>query len=227
MSDYILITNNYYEIFINKSLEKYGNEILEYSTNKLKEYLNFFKEESYGEKIKCALMTNKNDFFRRIKEVLKKDDCMPSKEARGCFCGGEIQILLDIDNPYELFTSLAHETFHLLFSKFVYEKNNWNRIFWLDEALAYNFDEIRKKVIDDINFKKLIIKYFNNSNRPNMEDLDNYNDYEVFKIVGRYLIETKTDDELLEYINNLHAIENDKLSIFNTSLEYFFKVYNI
>lgn len=50
MSDYILITNNYYEIFINKSLEKYGNEVLEYSTNKLKEYLNFFKEESYGEK---------------------------------------------------------------------------------------------------------------------------------------------------------------------------------
>lgn len=54
-----------------------------------------------------------------------------------------------------------------------------------------------------------------------------YNAYELFKIVGRYLIETKTPNELFDYINNIEAITKDSKTILEESLTYFSKQYQL
>lgn len=228
MEKYITITNDYYEILIPTSLKKFGDEVLEYSTNKLKEFLTFFNEKSYNKKIKGAFLINRNDFITRIKEVSEPNVILPPECATGCFYGEESQILLKEENPYEEFNTLAHESFHLLFSKFINEKNNTERIIWLDESLAINFDGSIEKIIKDNRFKDLIMKLTNNNNLPKMSELSfskgnivtkDYNGYELFSIVGRYLIETKKD--LLAYIKNQNEIINDGNKILEESINYF------
>ena len=143
MENYISIENDYFEIYIPNSLKNYGYEVLNYSTDKIKEYLHFFNELEYGSKVKGAFLISREDFINRIKKLDPKAN--PPSWASGCFYGGETQILLDINNIYNRFTTLAHETFHLLFQKFIYEKNNMKRIVWLDESLAGNFDGSTQK----------------------------------------------------------------------------------
>ena len=50
---------------------------------------------------------------------------------------------------------------------------------------------------------------------------EDYNGYELFKVVGRYLIETKTKDELLKYVSNEKKVITDGEKILNDSLDYF------
>ena len=235
MKNYITLENEFYQISLPSFLKDYGNEVLEYSTNKIKEYLIFFKEKSYGCKIRGSFMITYDDFLQRIKNIKEPNDPLPPRWATGCFYGEEIQILLDENNPYNNFLTLAHETFHLLFNKFIYEKNHWNRIVWLDEALAGNFDDTTEKIVRNGKFKDLIYKYYKTPNLPKMQELnfskeniktEKYNAYELFKIVGRFLIETKTKEELLSYINNLSQIKKDESTILKVSLEYFCKKYN-
>lgn len=86
--------------------------------------------------------------------------------------GGEVQILLNPRNVYERYCTLAHESFHLLFQKNVYEKNNMNRIVWLDEALAGNFDGTTEKLIENGKFLEIVLNLKNNKQLPNMNDLE-------------------------------------------------------
>lgn len=234
MKNYIVLENEYFQIIIPQSLKKYGSEVLNYSTNKIKDYLDFFNESAYDEKIKGAFFINSNDFFARIKTLDPK--ATPPSWAQGCFYGGETQILLNENDLDANFFTLAHETFHLLFSKFIYEKNKIDRIVWLDESLAANFDGHTEKNITDGAFKKIIIKLLNNKNLPKMADLDfdkeniktsNYNGYDLFSIVGRYLLETKSKDDLLKYIKDTNKITKDGDTILTESLEYFKEKYNL
>ena len=234
MEKYITLENDYFQIRILKTLKSYGEEVLSYSTEKMKEYLQFFKESTYGKKIKGSFFTNGDDFFARIKELAP--EATPSPWAKGCFYGGETQILLDEDNLYERFHTLAHETFHLLFKRFVYERNNMERIIWLDESLAGNFDGLTEKKIEKGEFVDIINRVSHTKKLPKMSDLDfkknnvktaDYNGYDLFKIVGRYLIETKSKDELLEYVNDKDRVIKDGNNILNESLEYFKEKYNL
>ena len=233
MKNYITITNEYFEILIPLSLKEYGEEVLNYSTDKVKEFLSFFREQNC-EKIKGAFLINHDDFINRMKEISAPNSPLPPEWATGCFYGGETQILLNENSPYENFNTLAHESFHLLFSKFVYKKNNIERIVWLDESLANNFDGSTDKLIKDGTFKNIIIKLINNNKLPNMNELSfskgniitkEYNGYDLFKVVGRYLIETRSD--LLDYINNKERIINDGKKILEESLDYFISKYNL
>ncbi len=52
MEKYIIIENDFFKIFVPNSIKEYGNEVIKYSTDKLKKFLYFFKEENYGYKIK-------------------------------------------------------------------------------------------------------------------------------------------------------------------------------
>ncbi len=228
MDDYIILENEFFEIFVPDSLKDYGNQVINYSTNRLIEFLDFFKEESYITKIKCSFFLNRDDFFKRIKQI--NAEANPPSWAQGCFYGGEIQILLNPQNIYERFYTLAHESFHLLFKKFIYERNNMDRIVWLDEALAGNFDGTTEKLIERGKFCEIILKAKKNLKLPKMSDLsfskgniktEDYNGYDLFKIVGRYLVETKSKDELLKYINDKNKIISDGNIILEESIKYF------
>ena len=234
MEKYITLENNFYKILIPESLKEYGEEVLEYSTKKLQEFLCFFKKQKYGTKIKGSFFLTREDFFNRIKTLAP--DSNPPSWAQGCFYGGETQILLNPQSLYDRYSTLAHESFHLLFQKFIYEKNKMDRIVWLDESLAGNFDGTTEKLIENDAFLKMILNLKENKNLPNMNDLEfskgnikteNYNGYDLFKVVGRYLIETKNQDELLEYVNNKNKIISDGNTILEASIKYFLEKYNL
>ena len=57
--------------------------------------------------------------------------------------------------------------------------------------------------------------------------MEDYSGYDLFKVVGRYLIETKSQDELLKYINDKSTIINDGNVILETSIRYFLEKYNL
>lgn len=76
----------------------------------------------------------------------------------------------------------------------------------------------------------------NNNKLPKMNELsfskDNiitkeYNGYDLFKVVGRYLIETKSKEDLLNYINDKEKVINDGKKILEESLNYFILKYNL
>ncbi|MEG2457565.1 MAG: hypothetical protein RSB41_01580 [Bacilli bacterium] len=236
MDKYIIISNEYFEIYISDKLENYGKEILKYTTEKIKEYLIFFKEKNYKEIIKCSYFTNREDFINRIKKFSLKDAESLPTWVSGCFYGGEIQILVNEEDLSNTFFSLTHETFHILFSKFVFEKNNYGRIVWLDESLALNFDGGVMRLINDNKFIDLVKSIINIDNLPSMSKLPlknnnlctkKYSEYDLFRIVGRYLIETKSDEELFEYIHEEKRILKDGETILQTSLMYFKNKYNL
>lgn len=234
-TNYITVSNDFYEILIPEQYMEFGNKVLEYSTKKIKEFLDFFKEDSYGKIVKAAFLISREDFLDRIRAIKSPEDNMPPEWATGCFYGEETQVLLQ-DDPYDSFYVLVHETFHLLFSKFVYDKNDWNRMIWLDEALAGNFDDTTERIVNNGYFKKLIIKYMNCSSLPIMTNFsfkdglfktDEYNGYDLFKIIGRYLVETMDSNELLEYINDYDRLVKDSETILNTSISYFIDKYEL
>lgn len=231
MKNYVYISNEYYKLLIPVKLKSFGEEVLNYSTEKIKKYFTFFKENKYKEQIKGAFLLNNDDFIARIKMV-SSEDVLPPSWARGCFYGGECQVLLDENNPKDMFTTLAHETFHLLFDEFVYKKNGWERIIWLDESLACNFDGSMSRENEENNFQEMLETYFRKDKLPIMSSLDfkkgniktkEYNGYHLFEIVGKYLVETKNNEELLKYINDKKQILRDGENILEKSLDYFKK----
>ena len=67
MEKYTIIKNAFYEIFIPESLQEYRNEVIKYSTDKLEEFLCFFKEENYGQKIKASFFWMVQIFLTELK----------------------------------------------------------------------------------------------------------------------------------------------------------------
>lgn len=228
MKDFMTIKNDYYEVYFPKKYENDIKEVLDYSTKKLKENLLFFKESSYGKIIKASFFDKKEDFFAKIYEF--DNNANPSKLAEAYFYGEEIQILLKEGNVKLRFLTLAHETCHLLFTKFIYENYYHGRVVWLDESFAANFSGEIKQEISDGTFVEYVKKYLNKENLPNLNDISfkknniktkEYDAYDFFYIVGRYLVETNSKEELLKLYKNEEKVLQIGNHILNDSLNYF------
>lgn len=230
--DYITIDNEYYEILIPKEYEEYGNKVLKYSTEKLKEYLLFFREKTFGTKIKGVFVRTREDYVNRVH--IHEPEQTPPEWAGGGYYEDEAIILLEPDTLNKRFATLAHESFHLLFTKFVYEKNGFDRIVWLDESLANNLDGRMEYRIRTGYFEKIIFDLKEKINLPKMNDLDfkkgnikskDYDGYQFFIIVGRYLLETMDDEEIFNFINDEVKIKEAGETILEDSLNYFVEKY--
>ena len=227
------LENEYYIIYCPEYLAEDLKPILEFSTTMLKENLSFFKEETYGKKIKASFFDNREDFVNRIHELAPNGN--PPSWATGCFYGGENQILIKNGNINERFHTLAHESCHLLFSKFIY-KNYKERLDWLDESFAASFSGELYNIINNNEFVDLVKLYVNREDLPNMNDIrmnkgnvltKEYNAYHFFRIIGRYLIDTNTDKELLELFNNEERCLELGPTILKTSIDYYKNKFNL
>ena len=227
MKEFKIIKNDFYEIYFPLEYEEYIKEVLDYSTNRLIDNLHFFNEDSYGDVIKASFFDEKEDFFNRICEI--DSNANPPEWAMGCFYGGENQILLEKDNVRRRFYTLAHETCHLLFSRFIY-KNYSDRVVWLDEAFAANFSGEVEEELENGVFKEKLEKYINRNDLPKMSEIsfknnnvktDSYNGYDFFHIVGRYLVEMYDSKELLELFNDESKVLELGTHILEDSIKYF------
>lgn len=234
MGKYRIMVNDYYEFSYDKSYQKEIEKIMNYSTKVLKENLKFFGKNKYDNIIKVSFFDNRKDFVERIHEIDKKA-VLPSW-ATGCFYGGENQILFPKNDINSKFFVPAHETCHLLFLKYIYSnyKNN-ERITWLDESFAANFSGEVQNNINNGEFINQVKKYINRE-LPNINDISfekqnvktsEYNAYDFFHIIGRYLVETNSKEELLELYKNEEKVLNLGKVILNDSIEYFMKKYDL
>lgn len=227
MKNYKTLKNEYYEIIFPNKYEEDIKKILEYSTNKLIGNLNFFNQVSYGQIIRASFFDEKDAFFSRIHELDK--NATPPDWAKGCFYGGENQILFEENNIKIRFYTLAHETCHLLFSKFIY--NNYkNRVVWLDESFAANFSGEVERELGNGMFIEKVKKYLNCNSLPNMNEIsfennniktNQYDAYDFFHIIGRYLLEIHSSEELLNFYKDEENVLKLGKNILSESLLYF------
>ncbi|MCK9576485.1 MAG: hypothetical protein M0R51_11230 [Clostridia bacterium] len=128
----------------------------------------------------------------------------------GCFYNNEMQILVDLNSTESLrskFYTLAHETLHLFFNNFVYKKYNVNRLRWLDESYACFLDghiadiptEKFNNLITKLNYIADIFD-MNQLNNTNKAQIANYNPYDIFLVVGKYIFDNYLERKYLDMI---------------------------
>ena len=234
MNGYKIIKNDYYEFIYDEKYEKEVIRILNYSTRKLKENLDFFGTSSYGEIIKVSFFDNREDFFKRIYEI--SPSATPPAWAKGCFYGNENQVLFLNGNINSRFFTPAHESCHLLFYKYVYSHyKHLKRLTWLDEAFAVTFSGEVDNHVDNGKFLLQITKYIG-VELPNLNDIkfennnvktDTYDAYDFFYIVGKYLQETMSKNELLSLFMDEERVFMLGNTVLNDSLDYFVSKYKL
>ena len=116
-----------------------------------------------------------------------------------------------------------------MFSKFIY--NNYkNRVVWLDESFAANFSGEVDKELKNGKFIETVKKYLNYSSLPNMNEIsfknnniksNEYNAYDFFHIICRYLLEIYSREELLNFYKDEERVLKLGENILSESLLYF------
>ena len=122
-----------------------------------------------------------------------------------------------------------------MFSKFIY--NNYkNRVVWLDESFASNFSGEVDKELKNGKFIETVKKYLNYSSLPNMNEIsfknnniktNEYNAYDFFHIIGRYLSEIYSREELLNFYKDEERVLKLGENILSESLLYFKKKFSL
>lgn len=159
-------------------------------------------------KLKASFFTDRESFTDYIRNV--SDGATPPEWATGCFYNGEIQTLVNMNNrddlQYKTYT-LAHEMIHLYIEKFIYQKYKLDRIRWFDESYASFLDghiENRtkeqlkstclelEKICNDFDMNKL--------NNVKKVKTKNYNGYDMFLIIGKYIFENNLAKKYIELL---------------------------
>lgn len=189
-----------------ENLQNFIEKTVKHAESKKKEFYNIFDcKESDIDILHVSFFVNREDFVEYIKSI--SNGQTPPSWATGCFYNGEIQVLVDLKNPEIKINTLAHETMHLFFDKTIYEKYNVARVNWLDESFAVYLDGQP----NDISNEELarMIKYLSKiSNGFDMRVLEDYNKvktkeyngYDMFNIIGKYIFETKQEQKFIELI---------------------------
>ncbi|MDD4275785.1 MAG: hypothetical protein PHO33_02255 [Clostridia bacterium] len=207
--EYEIIENNDYKINYPTSLKDFVTSIIEYSIDKKQYFCSIFNVKMYDlPQINVSIFTNFNEFENYIKEV--SHGATPPKWATGCFYNNEIQILVNLNSAYSMsskFYTLAHETLHLFFNNFIYKKYNINRFRWLDESYACFLDGHIADMPTE-KFNNIITKLnnitdnfnINQLNNMNKSQTNNYNSYDIFLVVGKYIFDNCLEKKYLDMI---------------------------
>lgn len=222
-----IITKDYI-INYEPELDEFVKKTLSHAKKKKIEFYKIFNcIETDINVLKASFFVNREDFVNYIKNISNGDT--PPSWATGCFYNGEIQVLVNINNPDIKMHTLAHETMHLFFDKTIYEKYNIDRVNWLDESFAVYLDGNP----DDISNKELlrIIDYLDkiddDFDMATLEDYNKiktkeYNGYDMFNIIGKYIFETKQEQKYLDLIKqDRTAVLEIGKHILKEAIEYF------
>ena len=210
-----IITKDYIINYV-PELDEFVKKTLSHAKKKKIEFYKIFNcKETDINILKASFFVNREDFVNYIKSISNGDT--PPSWATGCFYNGEIQVLVNINNPEIKMHTLAHETMHLFFDKTIYERYNLDRVNWLDESFAVyldgNPDDISNnellRIIDYLDkiadeFDMAILADYNKVKTKE------YNGYDMFNIIGKYIFETKQEQK---YLSLIKKDRNDVLKI--------------
>ena len=222
------ITTKDYVINYEPELDEFVRKTLSHAEKKKIEFYKIFNcKETDINTLKASFFVNREDFVNYIKSISNGDT--PPSWATGCFYNGEIQVLVNINNPEIKMHTLAHETMHLFFDKTIYEKYNIDRVNWLDESFAVyldgNPDDIsNNELLKIIDYLGKIAEGFDIAILADYSKVKTkeYNGYDMFNIIGKYIFETKQEQKYLELIKkNRNEVLRIGKYILKEAIDYF------
>lgn len=181
------------------------------------------------EKIKASFFVERAKFEEYIKEI--SNGQTPPSWATGCFYNGEIQTLIDINNPknYQAKAqTLLHEMVHLHFDRLIYQKHRLDRVRWFDESYALYLDgtseNASQKMLFEICDRLRPIQDFNLNTLNDIKKVKTktYDAYDIFMIVGRFIFENHLEKQYLALLTSSpNEIKKIGKVILSSALEYF------
>ena len=202
------IVTDKFIINFQEGLEEFVDTSLKIVKKQIPLLENLFQVEvSEVGKLKASFFTERKDFVEYIKTV--SNGRTPPEWATGCFYNGEIQTLLDINNKEDVkhqTHTLIHEMAHLYIQKLVYEKYDIDRIRWFDESYATYIDGHIKNItrqqlrnmcerIKDVG--EFDLNILNDINKVKTRE---YNGYDMFLVVGKYIFENNLAKDYIELL---------------------------
>ena len=229
-----ILNTEQFQIHYQQGLEDFVDKSLNIFDNRKFLLRDLFGEEcSQVDKLKVSLFTKREDFVNYIKEV--SNGQTPPDWATGCFYNQEIQTLLNINNDkdvkYKIHT-LTHETTHLYIQKLIYEKYKIDRIAWFDECYAGYVDgHIEKRTLKDLYDLSQLLKKWQNFDMNIVNDrnkvvTDDYNGYDMFMLIGKYIFDNNLQNEYIQIlINNRDDMVEIGKTILDKSIQYIENLY--
>lgn len=200
--------NEDFRIFAANSLDDFATDCIVTITEQKQKILDFFGLDKFR-KIEINLFDNQEMFLKFIKSLRWQGARIPSY-CKGTFDNFMVNYSLStIDvslNPNRYKSGVLHECIHI-----IYNSITDKRITWLDEGLAMNLSGEKNGLLDDESLKSFITQKILPMNLPSdMNQLthgamfvnEEYNGYDLSYLAVRYLLETKSKNEIHEIIKN-------------------------
>lgn len=168
-------------------------------------------------KLNANFFDVREDFVKYIKQYSTRKE-IPNWIC-GCFYNNGIQLYIDKNSSYHLDRmryTLLHETVHLYFNNYIYDRYNIKRICWFDEAYANYLDKCPKDIKQILQTLELPIDF-------NMSSLSHPKSdaYGAFDLIGYYIFSTHQEKELLNLlIKDSEQIRELGKTILKKAVEY-------
>ena len=220
MTKYKTFENDSYKIEYPIDLESFTQFSIKNAMDSIKKLKTLFKTKE-NLKINVNFFDIREDFIKYIKQYSTRKE-IPDW-IMGCFYNNGIQLYIDKNSSYQLDIqryTLLHETVHLYFNNYIYDKYNIKRICWLDEAYANYLDKSPKDIKQILQTLELPIDF-------NMSDLTRpeSNAYGAFNLIGYYIFSTFQDKKLLNLlIKDSEQIRKLGKTILKEAVEYIKKL---
>jgi len=227
------------EIITDRFIINFQNGLEEFVSNSLKVVEKqmpilrslFLLEVENFKKIEASFFTERSEFVGYIKSISNGD--IPPKWATGCFYNEGIQTLINIndeeDVKYKTHT-LMHEMVHLYIQKLVYEKSGVERVRWFDESYASYIDGYIKNITSNqlkniceklIGIGEFDLNILDDINKVKTKE---YDGYDMFLIVGKYIFENNLAKHYLELLKTKPSeIRKVGKTILEKSINYILK----
>ena len=222
-----ILTTEDFVIHYAQELKDFVVATMNHAKEKKKEFCKLFKCKSEEiDRLSASFFVERGEFVEHIRKI--SNGQTPPDWATGCFYNGEIQVLVDLKNPNVKMNTLAHETLHLFFEKTIYQNYNIERVNWLDESFAVyldgnetDFDKEQDKAVEYLSkiSKGFDLAVLSDYNKIKTKD---YDGYDMFNLVGKYIFETKQEEKFLELLktNRNEILEIGKY-ILQDAIDYF------
>ena len=224
--------NDEFKIFATDNLGSFATDCLEIITEPKKKILDFFGLDHFR-KVEVNLFDNQETFIGFIKKLRWQGAKIP-KYCAGTYDNNMVNLVITttpIKNPKRLPSAILHEFIHI-----IYNIHTDRRVVWLDEGLAMNLSGEKKDLLNDEYLKDYITQKLLPMNLPsNMNQLahgeifvnEEYNGYDLSYISVRYLLETKSKDEIHEIVSNSNKALEIGEDILPYALNYYLNKFSI
>ena len=195
MAKYKTFENNSYRIEYPIALENFTHFSVENAMDSIKKLKTLFKTKE-NLKLNANFFDIREDFVKYIKQYSTRGE-IPDW-IMGCFYNNGIQLYIDKNSSYQLDRmryTLLHETVHLYFTNYIYDKYNIERICWFDESYANYLDKSPKDITQILQSLELPID-FNMSSLSSPESKA----YNAFNLIGYYIFSTHQEKKLLDLL---------------------------